>query len=164
MKVLVTVASKHGSTLEIGQVIADELRSHGLDVDERAPKEVYALDDYDAIVIGSAVYMAQWLDAAREFVQRFGHHLEELPLWAFSVGMAGVGAGGVDDPSRVGPVLLTLKPRGYVTFAGKLDPQSLSWRERTVAKLGGAVEGDFREEITEREWASQIAAELTGMQ
>ncbi|WP_338089185.1 hypothetical protein [Nanchangia anserum] len=75
--------------------------------------------------------------------------------------MAGVGSGGIEDPSRVGPALLTARPRDYVTFKGKLNPQELSWRERTVAKLGGAIEGDFRDEAAEREWADSIAAALT---
>ncbi|MDO4613264.1 MAG: flavodoxin domain-containing protein [Actinomycetaceae bacterium] len=160
MKVLVTVASKHGSSREVGAIIADELRAGGLEVDEIAPAEVHSLEGYGAVVIGSAVYMTQWMDEAREFASRFSAQLEEIPLWAFSVGMSGVATGGVKDPSRVGPVLLTLNPRGYTTFKGKIDPSDLSWRERTVAKLGGAVEGDFREEDAERAWAKHVVAEI----
>lgn len=160
MKVLVTVASKHGSTIEVGATIADELRSRGLEVDEFAPEDVYSLSGYDAVIVGSAVYMAQWMDSAREFITRFGASLEELPLWAFSVGVAGLGSGGVDDPSRVGPVLLTANPREHKVFKGTLNLEDLSWRERTVAKLGGAVEGDFRDENEERAWAGSIADAL----
>ncbi|MDU0968714.1 MAG: flavodoxin domain-containing protein [Actinomycetaceae bacterium] len=155
-----TVASKHGSAHEVGHIIADELRAQGLDVDEVEPHDVHSLADYDGVVLGSAVYMAQWMDEAKEFVSRFGSTIEEVPLWAFSVGMSGVKSGNVNDPSRVGPVLLTLSPREHKTFKGKLDPQQLSWRERTIAKLGGAVEGDYRDETEERAWAREIANEL----
>ena len=69
MKVLVAVASRHGSTREIAQMIAGELRAAGVEPDVREVGTIASLDDYDAAVIGSAIYAGQWLPEARQFVE-----------------------------------------------------------------------------------------------
>jgi Flavodoxin domain len=48
MKALVAYASKNGSTAEIRQVIAEELRSHGVEADCREAGEVRDLNPYGA--------------------------------------------------------------------------------------------------------------------
>ena len=53
MKVLVTAASKHGTTTEIAEAIADVLRSAHLEVDVIPPDDVQTIADYDAVVLGS---------------------------------------------------------------------------------------------------------------
>ena len=76
MNVLVTVASKHGATAQIGEVIADTLRNAGLPVATRQPEEVTSVDEYDAVVFGSAVYAGRWLAQAillRAVCNRTGH-------------------------------------------------------------------------------------------
>ncbi|MDK8817861.1 flavodoxin domain-containing protein [Winkia sp. UMB6473-AN360BR] len=160
MKTLVAVATKHGSTGEIGDVIVDELRNAGHEAKRVDPGKVRDLSGIDAVVLGSAVYMTQWLEGAGDFAKKFGEELRTLPMWAFSVGLSGVPKGNVQDPSRVGPVLLSMEPIDYVTFKGKLDPTVLNLRERTVARLGGALEGDFREWERIRKWAQQVASKL----
>lgn len=160
MRILVAVASKHGSAFGIGDEIARVLGEAGHEVERLRPEEVEKLSGYDAVVLGSGVYMTQWLEAARDFAKRFGPDLRRLPLWTFSVGMSGVVAGAVRDPSRVGPVLVALDPIDNVTFAGKIDPLELTLRERSIARLGGAIEGDFREWDKVRAWALSISDQL----
>ena len=70
MKVLVTAASKHGTTAEIAEAIAKVLRTTDLEVDIIAPNAVHELADYDAVVLGSGVYAGHWLKPARAFVDR----------------------------------------------------------------------------------------------
>src|SRR5690606_13784617 len=67
MRVLIAVASRHGSTYEIAEVIAAEVRAAGDVVDLRAAEDVDSLESYDAVVLGSAVYMGKWLPEARQF-------------------------------------------------------------------------------------------------
>ena len=59
-RVLVAYGSRHGSTAEIAEAIAATLREAGLAVDCRKAGEVDSLDGYDAVVLGSAVYMRRW--------------------------------------------------------------------------------------------------------
>lgn len=160
MKVLVVAASEHGATTEIGEAIVEELRNAGHDSFLKEPQDVDNLDGIDAIVLGSAVYMTQWMEPARNFVQRFRQTLREIPLWTFSCGLAGVPRGNVQDPRRVGPVLLSVNPIDHEVFKGRLDHGKLSLRERTVARLGHAPEGDYREWDKIRAWAKEIGSIL----
>ena len=72
MRILVTVASRHGATAEIGEKIGSILRDAGHDVVVEPPQAVAALDGFDAVVLGSAVYAGRWIDDARRFAER--HH------------------------------------------------------------------------------------------
>src|SRR5687768_2602142 len=75
-KILVAYASKHNSTAEIATVIGEVLqRAVELQVDVRPVEEVKEITPYDAIVLGSAVYMAQWQPAAADFLKQ---HEQEL--------------------------------------------------------------------------------------
>ena len=60
MKVLVSAASKYGATTsEIAQAIADVLIERGCDVTVLSPEKVGAVEDFDAVVLGSAVYIGR---------------------------------------------------------------------------------------------------------
>lgn len=161
MKILLAVSSRHGSTEEIGHVIAERLRTAGHDVDQARPEDVVDVTPYGAFVLGSAVYMTHWTNEAVAFTERFRDALRAHPVWAFSVGLAGLPKGKVSDPHRIGPVLLSIDPEDHVTFPGTFDPSRLSLRERSIATLGGATEGDFRDLDAVREWADAIAGTLS---
>lgn len=161
MKILLTCSSRHGSTDDVAGVIAERLRAAGLDVTVAKPEDVTDVSGYDAFVLGSAVYMTHWTEEAVDFTKRFAEELRNHPVWAFSVGLSGLPKGKVSDPHRIGPVLLSIDPEDHVTFAGRFDPSKLSLRERTIARMGGASEGDFRDFDVVREWADSIATTLT---
>lgn len=161
MKVLVMTASKYGSTREIGAAIADELVNAGFDVVQAEPSDAVQVGDFDAVVLGSAVYMTQWMENLRNFMAHHSAQLRAVPLWAFSVGLAGIPMGAVQDPRRIGPHLLSMSPLDHKTFKGRMDLSQLSLRERSIARLGNAPEGDYREWEKIRAWARQIAAHLT---
>ncbi|MPV38373.1 flavodoxin domain-containing protein [Georgenia subflava] len=161
MKILVVVASKHNATAEIGDAIVEELRAVGHQARRVAPADVRTLEGIDAVVLGSAVYMTQWMESMRDVVSRFAAELRHLPVWAFSCGLAGVAATGkVQDPVRASALLQQIDPLDYRTFAGRLDPAVLGLRERSVTRMAGAAEGDHRNWDDIRGWARQIAHEL----
>ena len=160
MKILLTSSSKHGSTDEVAEVIAERLRAAQIDVETKRPEDVDSVEEYDAFILGSAVYMTKWTPQAVDFTERFRDVLRARPVWAFSVGLSGLPKGKVADPMRIGPVLLAIDPEDHVTFAGCFDPSKLSLRERSIAKLGGATEGDYRDWDAVRQWADAIATSL----
>lgn len=163
MRVLVAVASKHGSTGEIGDAIAAILRERGHDVDRRAPGEVTSLDTVDAVVLGSAIYMSQWLEPARSLVARFGSELRGLPVWMFSSGPVGSEAKATEETARIHPLLDAVQPLDYQVFSGVVDRSTLSLRERSIVRLVGAPEGDFRDWDAVRSWATAIADTLAAI-
>lgn len=160
MKILLTSSSRHGSTDEVADVVEQQLRETGLEVDRARPEDVADVEGYDAFVLGSAVYMTRWTDEAVAFTRRFHQALHTRPVWAFSVGLSALPKGKVADPHRIGPVQLTIDPVDHLTFPGRFDPAELTLRERTIARQGGANEGDFRDFEVVREWGASIAATL----
>ena len=142
MRILVTASSQHGSTREVADAISRRLTNEGFDVLQSAPQDVTSLAGIDAVVCGSAVYMLQWLPEAHDFMDRFTQELHRIPVWACSVGMTKIEA--VE----------------HRAFAGRYIPSLLSLRERTIVRLAGAVEGDFRDWPAIDEWAASIASSL----
>ena len=160
MHILVTAASKHGATDEVAEAIAQRLEASGFTVDRIAPADVTTVEPYDAVVVGSAIYILQWMPEAHDFMQRFKDELRGKPVWAFSVGIDGVPKFSEEDASRVGPLLAHVNCRELRTFPGRYKPALLSLRERSVARLAGVVEGDFRDWDAINAWADDIAAQL----
>lgn len=168
MKVLVSAASKHGATAEIAEEIGRELRealnegTGGGDVvvEVRPPGEVSSVEDYDAVVLGSAVYAGHWLEPARELGKDHAEALSERPTWLFSVGPVGDPPKPEEDPVDVGPILEATKARGHRVFAGKLDKGKLGFAEKAIVLALRAPEGDFREWEAVRAWTRDVGAAL----
>jgi len=170
MKVLVSAASKHGATSEVAEEMAKALREAlnerggqgGVDVvvEVRPAEEVSSVEDYDAVVLGSAVYAGHWLESARELAERHAAALSERPTWLFSVGPVGEPPKPEEDPVDVAPILEATKARDHRIFAGKLDRSTLGFAEKAIVLALRAPEGDFRNWEDIRRWAKEIAEAL----
>lgn len=101
--VLVAVAGKHGATAEIAGEIADVLRHElpAADVEVRDAADVGDLSRFDAVLVGSAIYMGRWLPAARHLVEHHRAPLAALPVWMFSSGPLGDPPRPLDDLAEV---------------------------------------------------------------
>jgi menaquinone-dependent protoporphyrinogen oxidase len=164
MKVLIAVASKHGGTQGIGNVIADELQGMGFKFVVEPVDDVKSIDEYGAVLIGSAVYMGKWLPEAQEFLHRFSVELLDVPVWLFSSGPIGKDDPQPHgDPAHIGEYLEQTMARGHQIFVGKLDKDELGLKERLVTMAIHAPEGDFREWEVIRDWAREIGHELKSM-
>lgn len=159
MKVLVTAETKHGSTEEIAEVIAGELASAGHEVETLEPLKVKSLEDYDAVVLGSAVYMGRWMPAVKQFVARHRDALQSRSVWLFSSGPIGDPPKPEEDTAAAGFVAET-GAREHTVFAGKLDKSRLGLAEKLVVKAFHAPEGDFRDWEEIRAWARDIGQQL----
>ena len=69
-RVLVAYATKMGGTAGIAEAITDEMRSCGLTVDLRNAGDAPAAEDYDAVVVGSALYTGRWRRSAIALLRR----------------------------------------------------------------------------------------------
>lgn len=160
MKVLVAVASKHGATMEIGQVIEASLRSSGLEVDLQRIEDVSGLGPYDALVLGSGVYAGHWLRPAREFVEVHEGELKRRPVWLFSSGPVGDPPKPLENPAEVTAVAKRIGSRGHRLFAGKIEGSDLGISEKALVALVRAPDGDFRPWSEISTWAESIAQHL----
>lgn len=159
MNILIAVASKHGSTREIAEVIAEDLRAQGLAVDLQEAGEVTSIAGYAAVILGSGIYAGSWLPEAKRFAQQQHAELARVPVWVFSSGPLGAhDPQPHDDPQKLAAPLGDVMVRDHRIFVGKLDKQNLGFGEQLIAKIVGAPDGDFRDWPAIHEWASTIAA------
>lgn len=166
MRVLVAYASKRGSTVEIAEAVAAELRRSGLAVSCEPAEEVGGLDSYDAVVLGSAVYMKRWRGDAKHFLRKHRKPLAEMPFWVFSSGPAGDPAD--DDPAWTEPARIVdkveeLGARGHVVFGGRLPEEPHGMIEKAMVEGVPPEYRDRRDWDEICSWSRDIAEELAGI-
>ena len=165
MKLLVTYASKYGSTAEIAEVIGGELGKRGYQVEVKPVDEVEGLAGYDGFVIGSALYAGGWMKPAAEFLRANQDALAGHPVWLFSSGPTGEGdpndlMDGWTFPEDLKTVLEKVEPKDVILFHGKIDPDRLSATEKMIIKSVNATVGDYRDWLVVRGWARRIDLDL----
>ena len=84
--VLVTYATRYGSTQEVAETIAAVLGDAGLVVDLQPMRQVRTLEGFDSVVLGAALYVFRWHSAAHRFVARHKTALLERPTAIFTLG------------------------------------------------------------------------------
>jgi menaquinone-dependent protoporphyrinogen oxidase len=162
VEVLVAYASKHGSTAEIAEAVAAEIREHGLGADCVEAGAVDDVERYDAVILGSAVYMKRWQGDARHFLRSHRKALAERPFWVFSSGPTGDPAEdneAWEEPKRTIAKAEKLGARDHVVFGGRISPES---GRMAKAMVEGTPEEyrDRRDWEQIRGWAAGIADEL----
>jgi menaquinone-dependent protoporphyrinogen oxidase len=160
MRVLVAVASKHGSTMQIGAAIGAGLIDHGFKAEVETVESVITVEPYDAVILGSAVYMGRWMESARSFIARFEEDLRVRPVWLFSSGPIGDPPKPAGGPREVVDLAARIEAREHRVFAGQLDKHELGISERAVAAVAHSPEGDFRPWDAVEAWTNQIVGEL----
>jgi menaquinone-dependent protoporphyrinogen oxidase len=165
MRVLVTAASRYGSTAQIAEALGEVLESQGLAVTVASPEDVAVLRGFDAVVLGSAVYTGHWLAPALALAERVGTELPGAPVWLFSSGPVGdpsrrlaqmMGA----DPVDLDRLMHLTRAREHRMFAGKLDRHNTRGLQRAGLSLFRSLEGDFRDWHAIRDWSQSIAGQL----
>jgi menaquinone-dependent protoporphyrinogen oxidase len=163
MRVLVTYASKHGSTGGVAEAIVERLRDLEVGAEVCSVDDVEDVQGFDAVVLGSALYAGSWIKGAVDFAERNREILERLPVWLFSVGPLGEEVNDEEEQPKQLPSLRDeLHPRGYRVFFGALDRSKLSFPERMIMKAVRAPDGDFRDWDEIGAWAGEIAGSLVG--
>ena len=163
MRILVSTASRHGSTAEVAARVAGTLRAglpSDIVVDERAAAEVGDPASYDAVILGSAVYMGRWLDDARKLTERIAAQ-PPRPVWLFSVGPIGDPPKPAEEPAEIGDLVRSTHARGHRLFAGRLDRHQLGLGEKAVVMALRVADGDFRDVDAIDAWGTQIATDLS---
>ncbi len=155
--VLVAYAGRNGGTRQIAEVVAAELDAAGLSVDVRDAADVASVDDYAAVVVGSALYYHRWCKEAVRLLERHARALSERPVWLFHSGPCGPGAPivQVSLPAKVALLAARIDAERTVTFGGRLDPATV---HGLIPRLlaSGQRAGDFRDWDRIRAWARDV--------
>jgi len=161
MKVLVTAASKHGGTGEIADWIGETLTENGIDAEVRLPEDVSTLEGYDAVVLGSGVYVGKWLASATHLVERLGREFRDRPTFLFSSGPAGDPPKPDTDPVDAVKIREATGAEDHIVFAGRIARDRMGFGERAVITALRVPDGDFRPRADVETWARHIAERLT---
>ncbi|MGE5248780.1 MAG: flavodoxin domain-containing protein [Bacteroidota bacterium] len=170
-KILVTYASRLGSTGGVAEEIGKTLAGSGVQVDVLPMQDVKDLGPYRAVVAGSAVRDRQWLPEAVQFMGAHRRELAQKPCAIFLVCMTLAMPNGEKFRPGVSewlqPVRALVRPLSEGLFAGALDISRIeSWSDRLKFRLSVAMgvwkEGDHRDWKAIRAWAAGLPPLLGG--
>ena len=170
-KILVTYASRNGSTAGVAEAIGRVLTESGAEVDICPMSHVTDVEPYSAVVAGSAIQGGQWLPEAMTFMHAHRAALSQKPFAAFLVCMT---MAIQNENYRAGvqgwlePVRRLVKPVSEGFFAGALAIHrvpSLADRIkfRISVALGVWTEGDHRDWKAIRDWAKALPAQFAAV-
>jgi menaquinone-dependent protoporphyrinogen oxidase len=164
-RVLVVYATKYGATAGIAGKIGQVLRDAGISVDVQPAGQAGDPAAYQAVVLGSAVYIGRWRKEAAKFLRDNEQALAQRPVWIFNSGPLGEDnadeqAGDLGFPKGLRPIAERIKVRDIAIFFGAVDLAKLNPLERWMLKNVKSPSGDFRDWDAIAAWATGIAAAL----
>jgi menaquinone-dependent protoporphyrinogen oxidase len=159
-KVLVTYATKNGSTAGIADIIGQTLTAEGIDAEVRPAEAVRDVSEYQAVVLGGALYASRWHSDARRFARRHAKELRTRSVWLFSSGPLDDSADTRDIPPvpQAAEAARRVGARGHATFGGQLTEQARGFIAHAMVRNGHG--GDFRNPERIAAWSRTIAEEL----
>jgi len=153
-KVLVAYGTKHGSTREVAEVVAETLRERGVDVDAVSADRVDDVAAYDAVVIGGAIYMGRWHPAAAEFLERHRKRLAGLPVAVFGMGPRTMEESAERETraqlDKALEMVSEVSPAAVAVFGGVVDPKRLHF------PFNHMPPSDARDWASIRAWAGSV--------
>lgn len=164
-KILVTFASRTGSTSGVAERIYAVLKDLGENPELKPMNEVSDITGYDAVVAGSAIQANKWLPEAMDFMHRHQTSLSEKPFASFTVCMTlAMKKGEQYRPTISGwiaPVRALARPVSEGIFAGALNIKKIpDAGDRLKFKLstlfGVWKEGDYRSWHKIEKWAASL--------
>ena len=160
--VLIAYATKHGATAEIAGRIGSAIRKTGTAAEVMAVKDANDISSYDAVILGSAVYIGSWRKEASKFLKDNADALKRKMVWLFSTGPTGKGEpvemmDGWMFPKGLLPVAEKVDPVDIAVFHGSLDLGKLNGFEKWIIKKVQSATGDFRDWGMIDEWSSAVA-------
>lgn len=164
-RILITYATRAGSTPEVALAVAEVIRKRGFAVDVKPVKEKPALAGYQAVLMGSPIRISSWLPEAVDYIRANRQALSQVPVALFTLHTLNTGD---DESSRAARLAYLDKVRPLlnkaeeVYFSGKIDYATLPFLDRLMAKAvekqTGTPPGDFRDWNKIRSWAETIFA------
>lgn len=170
-KILVTYASRAGSTAGVAEAIGKTLAEKGFAVDVLPMLDVSSLTPYRAVVAGSAIHGQKWLPEAMKFLSDHRTELSSLPFASFMVcitlSMSNARQYMEGLKSWMIPVRELVQPVSEGYFAGALNFSKLPisfnvLAMRLVVLFGVWKQGDHRDWDAINTWAEGLPSKLLG--
>ncbi len=158
-RILVTYATKAGSTAEIAAKIGEHLSARGFSLDVINVKSKPDPKDYQAVILGSCIRMGGWLPEMMAYIQANQFALNATQVALFTVHMLNAGD---DETSKLARTAYMDKVRALmpgsedVYFLGTMDFSKLSLLDRFISKMVKAEESDQRDWDKIKNWSDTL--------
>ena len=168
-KILIVYASGFGSTAEVAQVMAEELRTRDYEVDVQSAEVARSPENNEALIIGSAIRYDRWLQDVTNYLNRHQGVLATAQVAYFYTCLSIAGEPTSPDSEQIYDAKLLaanprIKPVLIGGFAGVLNLKVMPWYFRLVlgwiSRSKGMKEGDYRDWKVIKDWINQLATKL----
>lgn len=162
--VLVTFATRTGTTREAAETIAEVIKESGFNAEICPLRVMHKLEQYQAVVIGAPLYMFRWHNDARSFLSNNRSLLEKIPVAVFALGPVQTPrneeewAGAHDQLDKALADFPWLTPVSVGLFGGKYDPSKLGFPMKLFAAQ--MPEMDARDIDAVRTWALDLVEKI----
>lgn len=163
-RILVTYATRTGSTAEVSNAIARYFREADLSADARPVNEVRSIECYSGAALGSAVRYASWLPEMTDFLSANRDALSVMPVAFFTMHMLALG----DNPAAVAErAKYTAKahdlimPTDEVFLEGLIRSARLSFFDRLAVRLVKSPVDNRRDWERFAAWTDRLAPLLS---
>jgi menaquinone-dependent protoporphyrinogen oxidase len=151
---LVAYGTRYGSTREVAEAVAATLEEQGTQTDVKQAKEVRSLDGYDAVVLGTPLYMGALHKDVRALLEKNRAALEHTPYALFALGPIKADDGVDGSRKQLDAALAKLSvptPASTAVFVGAYDPARLGLKDKVIAALPASpLHGETAHD--ERDW------------
>jgi len=152
-RILLVYATRHGSTREVADAVAEALRGAGREVDECVAEDAPGPTGYDAVVVGGPMIMG-WHRQATRYLKTHRAELQSMPtaLFITAASLTDTGETEVDGVPIVKDPWLAKAPRtpgklryreSYALpahYLGDVFKEAAPVRPRSVAFFGGCLD------------------------
>ena len=135
---LVAYGTRYGSTREVAETVAATLGEHGIEIDVKTAREVRSLDGYDAVVLGTPLYMGALHKDVRALLEKNRTALEHTSFVLFALGPIKADDGIDGSRAQLIEALAKLPvqaPASTAVFVGAYDPARLGFKDKMIAAL-----------------------------
>ena len=158
-RILVTYATKAGSTAEIAAKIGEHLSERGFEVDVINVKSKPDPKDYQTVILGSCIRMGGWLPEMLDYIKTNQFALNSTQAALFTVHMLNAGDDEASKTARnayMDKVRALMPGTEEVYFLGAMDFSKLSMLDRFISKMVKAEESDQRDWDKIKSWSSTV--------
>ena len=169
-KVLIAVGTRYGRTLKIGERIANRMCDSGFQVDLRFAGNVTGteLDEYDAVIVGSAIIAEHWHDDAIAFLTDYADDLaaKNVAYYCTCMLIGLTNLGDVADMVQryyIDPMYIAfpgISPIAIEPFGGTINYRILRFWDWLMLRLFFIPGGDWTDWDHVDEWADDMIDEL----
>jgi menaquinone-dependent protoporphyrinogen oxidase len=165
-KVLIAFATMYGRTFKVAERISETLCDDGYQVDIRFAKDITGddLTGYDAVILGSNIYVEKWHDDAIAFLEKYRDTLAQKKIAYYCVS-ALMGMDFEDAPALVQEHYIDamyeqfpdIAPLDIAAFAGAINYRILTPRDWFMLRIFFMPGGDWTDWEAVEAWAATIS-------